>query len=132
MRNFTFETSSDNMKIVSGHASDIESVVERLVRAFSNDATKYPGLTALGEAERVFRGTYATAKISGLNYQVTSDWLARVSSDRFTPSEIKSLFEAAWFLASVDRRGSSAPFAFTYANLNEGYTVLLVNVDHLG
>lgn len=140
MRNFNVSVFAQNVFRVSGSFQDARPVAEKLVRAFSANPCEFPGLDAIGEAERVVNGAIMHYLMNRLN-RLSGDEVDFAGlydgASRFTPSEFDSLARAGAFLAMVHEEDESlnkieAPAIHVYVNLNEGHTVLLVNVNHLG
>jgi hypothetical protein len=110
---------------VSGY-SDVSIVADALVRAMSNNAGRFPTSGSVSEADQIVRSAYLKTT-NPHNCSLEHAYEDAVQNARLaTPSEISCLTEAGVYLAQVSLSDESC-WTWTYANLNEGYVVTLLN-----
>jgi len=129
MRNFSCRTKVNNVITINSNVADddlfnpnrceseLTVIAEKLLRAFSNNAGRFVN------SDEVFR---ATTFMLGV-VRIGDDYCLPHDSSELTPSEFSSLREAALYVRDVKRHGALAEKLWTYVNLNEGYTVTLIN-----
>jgi hypothetical protein len=118
---------------VSGY-SDIEEVADKLERAMSNNAGRFPNARSLEDAVDYMRWCVRfdlglTSEPYLCDTSLLGQPLSKNGNDinrSHTPSEVLAFRTASKFLAEV-MRGQETEHAWLYVNMNEGYEVLLLN-----